>query len=268
MPLLVTAGDYAAKIQSSVRSQPSKSYETPFSQALTDADLSVQSFIEVAMLARYPEVQFFGEEVEQSLNSKYFPVKASYKACLDPIDGTLFYKHGLDRYHIILTLSDNDTVLTSIVYMPRLKLFYFSVAGKGAYKVTSGEALDGSPWNRHTLPAGTDRIMVYNDLALRKALSQFDLMDLSLLKDPHEWTATISNIFEGDIGGFVKFNAPLLDWGAFGEIVREAGGVCTDISGQKLPHYYDSPSLCVPSLVCARNVELHERLLAALAKNY
>lgn len=75
--LSVTAGAYALKVQDRVAHQPIKSqYDNLFAQALTDADLSVQGFIEVSLLAEFPDIAFFGEEQAHSLNMKYFPSQA------------------------------------------------------------------------------------------------------------------------------------------------------------------------------------------------
>ena len=73
LPQLLTAGRYAARIQQRIHARPAKSGDTEFQQALTDADLSVQGFLEVVMLSRFPGVKFFSEELADSLNAKYFP---------------------------------------------------------------------------------------------------------------------------------------------------------------------------------------------------
>src|SRR5262245_43147162 len=86
--LLVTAGDYALAIQPRVAGPEQKSGHNDWVSALTDADLSVQSYFEVATLARFPTVHFFGEEYAQSLNQKYFPRDAEFSVHLDPINAT------------------------------------------------------------------------------------------------------------------------------------------------------------------------------------
>ena len=104
-PFVVTAGRYSLEVQGQVKSQQGKSgMADAFGEALTDADLSGQAFIEVAMLARFPHLRFFGEEHEQSYNMKYFSDDAELCVYLDPVDGTLFYKDGLDSYNVIATL--------------------------------------------------------------------------------------------------------------------------------------------------------------------
>ncbi|MDA0866104.1 MAG: inositol monophosphatase family protein, partial [Cyanobacteria bacterium] len=66
LPPLRLAAGYAHHIQGKIVSQPDKSdaNTNPFSAALTDADLSIQTFVEVALLGAFPEIRFYGEEYE------------------------------------------------------------------------------------------------------------------------------------------------------------------------------------------------------------
>jgi hypothetical protein len=61
LPVLVTAGDYALNIQSRIGGPEQKSGDNAWAQALTDADLTVQTYVEVATLSRYADIGFFGE---------------------------------------------------------------------------------------------------------------------------------------------------------------------------------------------------------------
>ena len=95
LPTIKLAGRYACNIQSQIRTQPEKSEygENFYATALSDADLTVQTTIELAMLAHFPDIAFFGEEYEKSYNTKYFssttfPDEDELFVTLDPIDGT------------------------------------------------------------------------------------------------------------------------------------------------------------------------------------
>ena len=84
--LLVMAGDYALAIQPRIAGPAQKDGHNAWVSALTDADLSVQNFMEVATLARFPSVGFYGEEHAQSLNQKYFPRDGDISVHLDPVN--------------------------------------------------------------------------------------------------------------------------------------------------------------------------------------
>ena len=54
LPVMVTAGDYARRIQPRIAGPARKAGQNPWVQAITDADQSVQTFFEVTTLARFP----------------------------------------------------------------------------------------------------------------------------------------------------------------------------------------------------------------------
>ena len=68
------AGDYACNIQPHIQVQPEKSEygDNFYATALSDADLTIQTTIELVILAHFPQLHFFGEEYEKSYNTKYF----------------------------------------------------------------------------------------------------------------------------------------------------------------------------------------------------
>src|SRR5215510_10627944 len=147
LPHLVTAGNYSTQIQRRVKAHSPKTGDTAFQQALTDADLSVQAFLEVVLLSRLPEIAFFSEEQEQSLNAKYFPPGAEFEVLLDPIDGTRAYLDGAEKYQIIVTLREHRSVAAALCYMPRREQCYVAIRGKGAFVYSTREMLEmaGNP---------------------------------------------------------------------------------------------------------------------------
>ena len=58
LPPLRLAAHYSRQIQSKIAAQPAKDGPNPFSAALTDADLSIQTFVEVALLGSFPDLRF------------------------------------------------------------------------------------------------------------------------------------------------------------------------------------------------------------------
>ena len=65
LPHLRVAAGYARHLQSKIASLPDKDAgDNVFTAALTDADLSIQTLIEVAILGSFPEMRFYGEEYE------------------------------------------------------------------------------------------------------------------------------------------------------------------------------------------------------------
>jgi hypothetical protein len=72
-PFLQVAAAYARDLQVRIRAHPAKTgADNPFAAALTDADLSIQTLLEVAVLGSFPTLRFYGEEEASSYNTRYF----------------------------------------------------------------------------------------------------------------------------------------------------------------------------------------------------
>lgn len=265
LPRLVVAGEYALKIQPAVKSADSKGGNT-FQEALTDADLSIQTFIEVSLLAAYPQLAFYGEEEASSYNAKYFPAQSEYEVTLDPVNGTRLFADQFDTFDIIVTVTRKAVIQAAINYVPAKGLFYLALRDEGAYLLTKDEVVAGAPWKRYTLPQGNQDIMVLEDLELLRKLDgkvpAFDLIDRYAAAPT---SITPSGILRGEIGGWVKRDVPLIDLGALGFIVTEAGGIETDFHGRPLQTYPKASGRRVADHIVSVNQELHQKLLQILA---
>lgn len=142
LPHLKIAAAYARQIQPEIAALPAKDQgDNFFAAALTDADLAVQNFVEVALLGTFPQLRFYGEEHERSSNTKYFRAidlgpEGDYLVTLDPIDGTQFYQDGHSNYQIILSVLNRDDYEAAIALSPALNAYYYAIRGEGAFSGT------------------------------------------------------------------------------------------------------------------------------------
>ncbi len=139
LPFLKVAGGYAQQIQKRIAIHPDKyDGDHVFANALTDADLSIQTFIEVALLAKFPDVRFYGEEYESTYNTKYFRAidlgpQGDYLITLDPIDGTRYYMDGHPNYLVMMTVVNADGFEAAIALSPANNRYYYSLRGQGTF---------------------------------------------------------------------------------------------------------------------------------------
>lgn len=263
---LLVAGDYACRIQKSVGLHDAKEgMDNAFSQALTDADLSVQNYIEICTLAKYPQFAFYGEEDDQSLNKKYFPDSSEYILSVDPINGTLYYKDNLPYFDIILTLTKKGELIWVLSYMPRKELIYYAIKGQGTVVLSTAKARERRCGRALKLNAGPGVVLTFRAKHLVDALSpKINIVDNDKHYDPAKPGYTVNGIFEGGISGFAIEQAHIIDWGAYAFLVREAGGFATDFKGAEIPNAYDFPRCRVPSLIVATTRPLHEQMISLL----
>ena len=265
-PLVISAGDYARNIQSRVANQPCKEdQQTAFGQALTDADLSIQGFIEVALLGRFPEISFYGEEEASSLNMKYFKPDAELHVLLDPVDGTLFYRDHNDGWQVIVTVCTRHEVLGALCYMPLSRKLFRAEKGRGAQVFEPEAAISRGPGTSLILNTSGKVVVTFEFPELQGLLgSDFDVLDVKDRYDPKNPCINMSSILLGQCSGIIFKKAGLIDYGALAFFVCEAGGVLSDFAGRPLPlpELGSYPRYCFP--VLCTNPVLHAKAIEGL----
>lgn len=265
LPHLVTAGAYSVEIQSRVSTHTAKSGETIFHHALSDADISIQSFLEVVLLARFPELHYFSEEQEQSLNKKYFKATSSIEILLDPIDGTRPYIDGREFYQIIVTLHDEKEIVGAISYMPRRDRCYVASKGNGAFMLTRDDIAHGRPGVRWDVTKGKGPALVFNSPHLVEKLSRsLAVKDLvtAYVEEPGKHYST--DLLEGAASAVVHHTCQGIDGGALAFIAGEAGAIVTDFNGHTISSFRSVPSRVLRDVVVAVSPDVHANVLAAL----
>jgi myo-inositol-1(or 4)-monophosphatase len=265
LPHLVVAGSYSDRIQGGVGTHGAKDGATIFHHALSDADITIQSFMEVALLAKFPELSFYSEEQAVSLNQKYFSGRSELEVLLDPIDGTRWYIDNKDRYQIIVTIHDAREIVGAVMYMPRRGLCYYASKGGGAWRLTRDQMVAGSTGVRLNVSKSVGPVLTFNSPELMLRLTgQLPVIDLlhSYIHDGARHCST--DILEGTATGVAHASCQAIDGGAIGFIVSEAGGVMTDFQGRRPKSFRDAENRTIPDIIVATNEDVHRRLIKAL----
>lgn len=265
LPYVVTAGAYSSEIQSRVAIQGAKGGATIFHHALSDADLSIQSYLEVVLLARFPNLSYFSEEQEQSLNKKYFLGSSHLEVLIDPIDGTRPYIDNSAFYQIIITLHDEQEIVGSICYMPRRDICFVATKGEGAYRLTREDIESGRPGSRWNVNHGKGPVLLFNSPDLVERLSTAMVVKdiaTAYLAEPGMYHST--DILEGTASAVVHRSCQAIDGGSLAFIAAESGALVTDFSGNPVPGYRANPTRVQPNVIVAVNRDVHGRLLDAL----
>jgi fructose-1,6-bisphosphatase/inositol monophosphatase family enzyme len=270
LPTIKLAGDYACNIQSQIQAQPEKSEygENFYATALTDADLTIQTTIELAILAHFPQLHFFGEEYEKSYNTKYFKSitfgdENEILVTLDPIDGTRPYLDGLPCFSIVLSIIKNRQYEGVFVLQPRRKHYFYALREKGAFIGNLDTDLSlAQPLKLQSLNSEK----IYLSFALQKQREIFkpDFTTWCSATDynPKQVFPDYLDFIKGNLAGFVIAKGNLIDSAAFAFICREAGGIVTNFAGQNFEPFYEVNSMRINGLIIAPNPELHQRILA------
>lgn len=269
LPPLRLAAGYSRHIQSKIAAQPAKEGPNKFSMALTDADLSVQTFVEVALLGSFPDIRFYGEEYEQSYNTKYFRAidlgpDGDYLVTLDPIDGTLFYMDGFPNYQIIVTVLNADGFEAVLAVSPAEDRYYVAFKGQGTHIGQLNQDLnDCQPLQ---IEPQNDAVFLGTRIApLKSKLSdRYSVISVSEDYAPDNPIPNVNGILKGELAGVILAAGKFIDGGALSFLAREAGCIVTDHKGQPLPRLDQCTDYAWPGVAIATSPDLHRNLIAAL----
>ena len=218
---------------------------------VTDVDFAVQERLKRELAELAPEVQFMGEEQD---NSAIDPARPFW--VLDPVDGTTNLIRGLGRSAVSLALCLGDGALFGVVRNPFRRETFTARFGGGAYmngepiRVSATAPLAKALFNAGTAPGRRDMsAAVFRELGAlyehcvdlrRSGCASLDLCDVAC----------------GRLDGYLERWLLPWDYAAGMLIVSEAGGKATDCSGAKLPLTQGSPLLATNGIIHAETLKL------------
>ena len=197
---------------------------------VTEVDFRVQRYIRDRLRERFPEIQFMGEEKDNS------DIDFS-KPCwvLDPIDGTTNFIHDFKASVISLALvCDRDPVF-GVVYNPYTNEEFTGIRGGGAY-------LNGAPIHVSSAAALSEALVFVGTAPFRSNVMdenfrRFERVYLSS-HDIRRFGCTaleLCYIACGRADGQFEFGTKPWDIAAGWLILREAGGEVVSVFGGPPP---------------------------------
>lgn len=201
---------------------------------VTDADLASQRAIQAHLAALFPEHAFLGEE-EGAAKSR--PAQdAPPTWIVDPIDGTTNYVHDFPLYCISIGLQIAGELVVGVVYEPTRKEMFAAAKGHGAW--LGARRLQTSPTpalGEALLATGFPPDMRGNERAFDwwRHLS----FQAQSLRRTGSTAINMAYVAAGRFDGFYAFDNHVWDVAGGTVLVREAGGIVTNIDGSAYDPY-------------------------------
>ena len=244
---VLEAGELLAD-PAAVRSIRAKS-ETDY---VTNVDLAVQEFLRERLAALAPDVQFMGEEQDNSALDLTRPCWI-----LDPVDGTTNLIHQFQHSAISLALAEGGQIVFGVVYNPYTEECFTARRGGGALR-------NGVPIHVSDVSRLGDSLLSTGTVPGRRELADAAFRQMRALYDRCQdvrrtgcasldlcWVAC------GRLDGYVELSLQPWDYAAGMRIAAEAGGKVTTPDGSPLSLREGGPLL-------ASNGRLHSALQAIL----
>ncbi len=217
---------------------------------VTEMDRRSEQLIVDTILSAFPDHGVLAEE-EARINSK-----SGFTWIIDPLDGTTNYAHRYPCFSVSIALMHRSDIISAVVYDPMRDELFHAEKDRGAFlndrpiRVSSTDSLiqsllsTGFPYDR--AESSVNNIDYF--IALLMA-SQEMRRDGSAALD-------LCSVAAGRFDGFWELKLQPWDVASGSLIVREAGGVITDISGGGFDIYK-------PEIV-ASNGLIHGQMLEVL----
>jgi myo-inositol-1(or 4)-monophosphatase len=224
---------------------------------VTDADTASQQAIKDALLGRFPDHLFLGEEesVGKAIEDTRPTPNSPPVWIVDPLDGTSNYVHDVPAYCVSIGLWAGGKPVVGVIHDPRLNETFAAAAGHGA-------TLNGKPIRVSTVPMVRDGMISTGfPASYQKQLRNLDAWatvtaHAQSLRRTGSTALNMAYVAAGRFDGYWAFDNWAWDVTAGIVLVLEAGGQVTTVDGAPF-------DLFRPDIL-ATNGHIHTELLAVL----
>ncbi len=257
--ILETALKNGGKVLMEHFGKPSKAVvKESISSVVTQADLESEKVILDCLMMAAEPFNIITEE------SGYIHSGSAYTWVVDPLDGTSNFAAGLPWFGIIITLFKEQTPIQAAMYLPVDDQLYYAETGRGAWKngksiVCRGSAdlaeiLVAYSFDFSSDPGKTDaemNILGRFSKKIRNTRSTNSLIDFCYTAD-------------GRLGAAINQSTKIWDIAAPWLIIREAGGVVTDISGSEIRFELSQEAVNQNYTIVAAGSGIHRPLIKVI----
>lgn len=197
------------------------------SDFVSDVDRGAEEAIREVLLDRFPSAVIVGEE----LSPTDAVTNAEISFVVDPLDGTTNFLHGYPEYAVSIGALSHGTLAAGVVFNVATGEKFTATAGGGAF--LDGKRIAVSEISDHT------RALIGTGFPFKKLemlpayLQQFDAIMRSTAGIRRAGSAALdlASVACGRFDGFWELDLAPWDVAAGVLLVREAGGIVTDLAG-------------------------------------
>lgn len=230
---------------------------------VTEADLASERLIVDAIRALFPEHKILSEEGlgdtttdAPGQNLQAAAAEIDWLWLVDPLDGTVNYAHGYGVWGVSLALAERGRVVLGVTRDPLRDEVFWTERGRGAWQ--DRRRLQVSAASRLS-----DALVATGFAYRRAALEDNNLAEFGAVMPQVQGVRRagaavldLAHVADGRLDAYWEMHLNPWDWAAGWLLVKEAGGVVTDLRGE--------PWTLGTGEIVASNGHIHGRLLAVL----
>ncbi len=230
------------------------------SSIVTEMDVAAERKIEHIISTKYPNHSIIGEETGAVMTG------SEYTWVIDPIDGTSNYAAGLPWFGTLLAVLQHDKPYAAGAYLPFYDLMYYAEIGKGA--TCNGDTI-------HVTQERSLKNVLFSyatdySVNLEKTKYETDLL-FEVIQNVRNIRATnclidFCYVADGRFGGNINHSTKIWDIVAPYLIIKEAGGVMTELDGSDIEFDLNIDNYLRNYAVIACASQLHKPVMDMVSK--
>lgn len=196
---------------------------------VTEIDRASEKAVINEIKTSYPNHRFIGEEF-----GVHGPKESEYEWIIDPLDGTTNFVRGIPQFAVSIACRHKGKLEHAVVYDPIKNEEFCASRGHGATlngckirvsgqkNMTGALLVTGIPFTPETLPYIDHYNALSKELLLKKTAG---------IRRPGAASLDLAYLAAGRFDGFWEMNLKTWDLAAGVLLIREAGGLVSDLSG-------------------------------------
>jgi len=249
------AGDFIVRESDKIRSVQSKSQN----DYVTNVDQAAESLIIDTLSHSYPAHAFLGEESGQTGGSAQSG-ENSYQWIIDPIDGTTNFIRKVPHWAVSIALNYRGRTEVAVIYDPLKEELFTAVRGRGAQFNSRRIRVSNTKGLEHSLLATGFPFRSHQKLDEYMSIFGKLYPHCSDMRRAGSAALDLAYVAAGRFDGFWEFGLKEWDTAAGVLLVKEAGGMVSDIKGN--PNYLESDS------ILAANPKAFKAMLQIINQNH
>lgn len=201
---------------------------------VTDADLASQKTIHDCLLGRFPDHQFLGEEDTEKRARPGADAPPTW--IVDPIDGTTNYVHDCPLYCISIGLQVAGELVVGVVLDPSRNELFHAIKGGGAWINERRIRTSSTAQLQNALLATGFPPDVRGQERTLEWWRYFSFQARSLRRTGST-ALNMAYVAAGRFDGYWAFDNHVWDVAGATVLVREAGGIVTNLDGGEYDPY-------------------------------
>ncbi len=226
------------------------------SSIVTQTDIDSETAIIKIIEDNFPSHSIIAEEAGcKNKNSDYTWV-------IDPLDGTSNFSAGIPWFGTIICILKRNEPIVAGIYLPSYDLLYFAEKGKGATR--NGEKISVSAEKElknilmaYSLDYSEDASKAEKESKIIKNIVQ----NTRNLRSVNSCAVEFCYVADGRLGGYINQATKIWDVAAPCLLVKEAGGIVTDINGNDIDFTVDELDYQKNFTVVGSSKLLHAKIM-------